>query len=178
MTCVVGVTDGTTVWIGADSAGVNGDSFALQARADPKVFRRGALVMGFCGSFRAGQLLRLTLVPPAQLKDEPDELYVCTRLTAAIRRCLREGGVEDEKRLEDSTLLVGYHGRLFAIDLDDHQVAEQTHRFQAIGCAADIAHGSLYATRGGAPVARVLAALEAAQTFSAGVRAPFLMESA
>lgn len=39
MTCIVGVVEGHTVWMGGDSAGVGG--YALTVRADQKVFRNG-----------------------------------------------------------------------------------------------------------------------------------------
>lgn len=38
MTCIAAITDGKTVWVGGDSAGVAGSS--LEIRADEKVFTR------------------------------------------------------------------------------------------------------------------------------------------
>jgi hypothetical protein len=47
--------------------------------------------------------------------------------------------------------------------------------FTAVGSGHDIAKGSLFSTEGD-PQTRVLLALEAAERFSAAVRAPFALE--
>ncbi len=58
MTCIVGVTDGTEVVLGGDSAGVSIETRQLEVRANRKVFRRQDYVFGYSGSFRMGQILR------------------------------------------------------------------------------------------------------------------------
>ncbi|XVV11230.1 hypothetical protein ACQP2X_41330 [Actinoplanes sp. CA-131856] len=59
MTCIVGITDGTTVTIGGDSAG--SDGWHVAVRSDSKVFQVGPYLMGFTTSYRMGQLLRYSL---------------------------------------------------------------------------------------------------------------------
>lgn len=172
MTAIVGLVAGKSIYMGGDSAGIDG--YDLVIRADEKVFTVGPYVMGFCGSFRVGQLLRYSLTPPTpRAKDLPR--FMATTFVDAVRKCLNDGGAAfREHGIEQGgTFLVGVKGRLFCVE-SDYQVGEAEHPFVAIGCGAQIAHGALYAQpKTMAPKARVIQALEAAQRFSGGVRSPF-----
>ena len=65
-------------------------------------------------------------------------------------------------------------GTFFYID-EDFQVGENLPEFSACGCGVDLALGALYATRNLklSATKRLTMAMEVAQEFSAGVRAPF-----
>lgn len=173
MTCIVGLVDKHKVWIAGDSAGVDG--LSLVQRADRKVFINGPYVFGFTSSFRMGQLLAHSLTPPNP--PAPDALYpfMVTEFVDAVRHCLLMGGMAEKKDEVETggTFLVGVHGRLFSI-MDDYQVGESCHDFDACGCGDELALGSLYSTRSMKdPKKRLVEALTAAETFSAGVRRPF-----
>ncbi len=175
MTAIAGFVHEGKVWIGGDSAGVDG-RFALTVRADQKVFRSGEFVMGFTSSFRMGQLLRYTLtVPPWKEKQDLFE-YMVNDFIGAVRNCLKAGGYaekhDDAER--GGTFLVGVRGRLFCIQ-SDYQVSESADGYEACGCGELICSGALFATRNfiGPPVERMKVVLEAAERHSAGVRAPF-----
>lgn len=172
MTCVAGLRHDGNVYIGADSAGIDG--IDLVVRADEKVFVVGPYLMAFCGSFRMGQLLRYSLDPPSpRTKDLPR--FMATAFVDAVRKCLKEGGAAEVQHNVETgeTFLVGVKGRLFCVDTD-FQVAEPDDAYAAIGCGRLIALGALYAQpKAMAPKNRVLQALSAAQRFSGGVRAPF-----
>jgi ATP-dependent protease HslVU (ClpYQ) peptidase subunit len=176
MTCIVGLVDNGKVYIGGDSAGVAG--LSLQVRADEKVFQNGEFLMGFTSSFRMGQLLRFNLNVPKQYPDVEDYQYMVTTFVDAVRNCLRDGGYARNKSGEEfgGTFLVGYKGNLYGIE-DDFQVAKYVDGYSAVGCGAEIALGSLHASRcictDLSPHDRVLLALDASERFSAGVRAPF-----
>lgn len=180
MTCIVGMTDGTTVTIGGDSAGVAG--YDLSVRADRKVWARDdGWVFGFTSSFRMGQLLRYKLTPPAQAEGQDLEAYMVTTFVDAVRQVLKDGGyAKVESNVErGGTFLVGRRGRLFVID-SDYQVAESVRPFEAVGCGESFALGALHALHGypGAAEWRVRRALSIAEGCSAGVRAPFHVVSA
>lgn len=64
MTCIVGLVDKGSIYMGGDSAGVAG--LSVTTRADEKVFLNGPFIMGFTTSFRMGQILRYKFVPPDQ----------------------------------------------------------------------------------------------------------------
>ena len=91
MTCIVGLTELGTVYIGGDSAGVN-SRFDLAIRADQKVFINGPFVMGFTSSFRMGQLLRYKLTPPERYESQDLYNFMVTAFIDAVRACLKTGG--------------------------------------------------------------------------------------
>lgn len=176
MTCIAGVVDSSgNVFIGGDSAGVGG--LDLDIRADMKVFRNGPFLFGFTTSFRMGQLLRWSFVPPERPGIMDPEQFMCTTFIDAVRKCLQTGGFATKK--EDAelggTFIVGYQGRLFTIH-EDYQVAETLCGYTACGCGESYAKGSLHSTQYNADLGgyeRVRRALEAAEAHSAGVRGPF-----
>jgi len=175
LTCIVGLVDKEGVFIGGDSAGVGGTS--LTVRADQKVFLNGDFIMGFTTSFRMGQLLRYGLKPPTYHPDVDVFQYMVTDFIDSIRTCLKNGGwASREKDVEvGGTFLVGFKGRLFKID-SDYQVGEPAQPFDCCGCGEDIALGAMYASADLLPEIRIKQALEAAETFSAGVRGPFTVK--
>ena len=176
MTCIVGLVDGGTVWIGGDSAGVAG--FDLTVRADAKVFRNGAMLFGFTSSFRMGQLLRYALTIPTHHADVDVDQYMATTFIDAVRECLKANGFAEKhhEAEQGGVFLVGYRGRLFYVG-SDYQVGSPLDGYHAVGCGDQVAHGALHVS-GMVPARdRVLAALAAAERWSAGVRAPFVVQS-
>jgi ATP-dependent protease HslVU (ClpYQ) peptidase subunit len=173
MTAIVGLVHNGAVYVGGDSAGVSG--WSLTVRADTKVFHNGPYLFGFTTSFRMGQLIHHAFEPP---KPKPDlERFMSTEFVDALRTCLKDGGWarKENDREEGGTFLVGVRGSLFVIQ-DDYQVGQAADGYAAVGCGDQIALGALYATAGTAmsPRRRIQVALEAAERFSAGVRAPFI----
>jgi hypothetical protein len=173
VTCIVGIEHDGGVVIGGDSAGLSG--WSKTVRADEKVFTVGAYVMGFTSSFRMGQLLRYSLVVPAPDTWDVDR-HMSTVFVDAVRATLKTGGFAktSESQEEGGTFLVGVAGRLYAI-YDNYQFARSAAGYQAVGCGADIALGSLHTTAelDMAPKLRAEAALEAAAALSGGVAGPF-----
>ena len=176
MTCIVGLVHEGTVYIGGDSAGVEG--LSLTIRADEKVFINGDFIMGFTSSFRMGQLLRYSLKPPMYHPDVDLVNYMVTDFVNAVRECLKVGGYAKKDKEEETagTFLVGFKGKLFKIE-DDYQVGIPVLSFDACGCGAEIALGAMYANSHLSSVERINQALEAAEQFSAGVRRPFVILS-
>lgn len=180
MTCIVGCVDRKTktVTIGGDSAGVSG--LNIEVRKDAKVFKNGNFVIGCTTSFRMIQLLRFSLKPPAIRKKDIFE-YMCTDFIDAVRECFLQGG--HLKRYTDGddmggTFLVGYKNRLFKID-EDFQVGENINGMDALGCGSDFAIGALAALQKAnlTPKEKVIASLSVSESFSGGVRKPFVVLS-
>jgi hypothetical protein len=176
VTCIVGFVEGNTVWMGGDSAGVAG--LSLTVRGDQKVFRNGPMLFGFTTSFRMGQLLRYALKIPDHDPRIDTDTYMATTFVDAVRACLKSNGWASKKDEceQGGTFLVGYRGRLFCIE-SDYQVGVPLDSFHAVGCGDDIARGALFATEHLTGRERVELALRAAERHSAGVRAPFYVES-
>lgn len=177
MTCIVGLVDSGKIYVGGDSAGVA--EHGLTIHADEKVFKKGSMLIGFTSSFRMGQLLRFKLVIPYHKSEMDTYEYMVAEFVEAVRTCLKEGGCSRIENNEESggTFLVGYKGELFTIH-SDFQVARMMNKYHAVGCGADIAKGSLFSSEGiiGMHASdRIRHALRAAETFNAGVRAPFII---
>lgn len=179
MTCIVALKKDGKVYMGADSAGVGG--LSIRTRKDPKVHKVGEFIFGFTSSFRMGQLLGYAFNPPTLKEGQSIDSYMVTDFIDAIRNCFKDGGVvKTESGVEEcGVFLVGFRGRIFRID-SDFQVGESLLDYESVGCGEDIAMGSLYTSgiKGDySPEDRINLALQAAQEFSAGVRAPFIVES-
>lgn len=174
MTCIVGLVHEGSVYIGGDSAGVGG--WTIHGRSDEKVFRNGAFLFGFTSSFRMGQLLHYSLVPPEQPEGTDLFRYLVVDFINAVRACLKDGGFakKNSEAEEGGHFLVGYRGRLFHINAD-YQVAEMSEGYMAIGAGEDIALGALHASASFPPLKRVRMALEAAAHHNIGVRGPFVI---
>ncbi len=175
MTCIVGLVEGNSVWIGGDSAGVGG--WSMTVRADRKVFRNGPMIFGFTTSFRMGQLLRYALKVPHHEADVDVDRYMATTFVDAVRERLKAHGHATKEKEQEAggTFLVGYRGRLFYV-ADDYQVGEAQDGFDSCGCGCDIARGALFATAHLVGRDRVDMALRAAERHPAGVRGPFHFE--
>jgi ATP-dependent protease HslVU (ClpYQ) peptidase subunit len=171
VTCIVGVEHEGKVVMGADSAGVAG--LAITIRADTKIFQNGEFLMGFTSSFRMGQLLRYSLVPPVPHDWDLDR-FMATEFVTAVRDCLRDGGfVRNDSGVETGgVFLCALRGRLYRID-SDFQIGRSVDNYEAVGCGEEYALGSLFGSGELTPTERVTLALEAAAHHSAGVIAPF-----
>lgn len=182
MTCIVGVVDREQrkMWIGGDSAGVDG-GFGLNRVAQPKVFRKGPMLMGYTSSFRMGQLLQYKLELPkwdVTVDHEPNDAYewMVTKFIEAARRCLKNGGYANVKENVDrgGTFICLLDCKVFVVH-SDFQAMQVVEDYAAVGSGEDLALGSLHTTdalnMGSVP--RIHRALEAATAFSAGVHPPY-----
>jgi ATP-dependent protease HslVU (ClpYQ) peptidase subunit len=144
VTCIVGITDGTRVVIGGDSAGVSG--WDVTPRADSKVWVKGEMAFGFTTSFRMGQLLRYRLEIPAHPEDMSAMEYMSTRFIDAARQCLEDGGWKkaESGRDDGGQFLVGYRGHLYGVEAD-FQIEESLNMYGSIGSGAPYALGALHA---------------------------------
>lgn len=173
MTCIVGLKHGNTIYMGADSAGVD-ERYLMLSYANKKVFKVGEFVIGYTTSFRFGQVMQYGFNPPMYPEGMDVYEYMVTLFVDALRERLKDAGYAQKKDEVESggTCLVGYRGRLFLLS-EDYQVFEARDEYMAVGCGDEIALGAMYATSGTEPVARILKALEASAKFSAAVLAPF-----
>lgn len=177
MTCIVGIEENGIVYIGGDSAGVGG--LDLSVRSDEKVFKNGECLFGFTSSFRMGQLLRFSFSVPSRAENTDDYKFLVTTFIDAVRQCLKTGGYASTESGTErgGTFLLGYRGKLYKVD-SDYQVGRSQNGFEACGCGAQVAQGSLFESTGKPPKDRIERALQAAERFSAGVRGPFtILES-
>jgi ATP-dependent protease HslVU (ClpYQ) peptidase subunit len=172
VTCIVAIKDGGKVHMGCDSIGTDG--WRKQARTRPKLFKKGPLLIGYCGSFRMADLLEFNLDVPKLLPDEDLPTWMVKELVPAVRTNFKEGGYatkhDDAERGGD--FLIAVRGRLFCIE-SDYQVGETTREYAALGSGEPFAMGSLFGTEGRAVLDRLQVALEAAHEMCATVAPPF-----
>ncbi|GAA0392874.1 hypothetical protein [Streptomyces luteireticuli] len=177
MTVIVGLVHEERVHLGGDSAGISGSR--LTVRKDPKVFRNGPYAMGFCGSFRMGQLLHHAFKAPKPKGDL--DRFMTTKFVNKLRTCLKEAGWarKESEQEQGGTFLVGIYGRLFIV-YGDYQVAEPADGYAAVGCGNEFALGAFHATATTdlAPRERLTVALAAAGHHSTDVSEPFTYTTA
>jgi ATP-dependent protease HslVU (ClpYQ) peptidase subunit len=179
VTCIVGLVDGDTIYMGGDTLGADMVGTHVVGRADEKVFTSNDFIMGFCGSYRVGQLLRYSFVPPDPPSRKDDMAYMVTDFVDAWRAIQKEKGSLkklDEEETHPATVLVGWRGNLYAIE-EDFDVGRPQDSYYAIGAGAHFAFGSLHSTKGLVqdPKQRVIMALEAATAYNAACRGPYTM---
>lgn len=168
MTVVVGVADGRSVVLGADSAVTYGD-LVVEDRAG-KVFEKGGLLLGTAGSVHLCQALEYE-IPVRLTRGEDLAAEVFRGVVVPVRSWLEEHEVEGEDR--DLSVLVGVRGRLFL--LEDLGLHEAVDAYDAIGSGMAVALGALHATAPlGLPAReRVDRALAATERHCLDIRGPF-----
>jgi ATP-dependent protease HslVU (ClpYQ) peptidase subunit len=180
VTAIVGVVDGARVMIGGDSALTDMGTHELIACVNQKVFKLGDMVIGVSGSARVADSLRYRLDVPRHPRRMDAGRFMRTVFLDSVRDVLRkEGTLMQQHGIEgcDAHVLIGYRGRLFIIEGDLH-VHEAIDDYAAIGSGGAVASGALSVTQGIPPRKRIIAALAAAERFTASVRRPFIVMEA
>ena len=172
-TCIVGIQEGDTVYIGGDSAGYAGNR--LELRRDTKVFEgKRAIIYGCTSSFRMIQLLRYRF-DPGPLEGDDLSTWMVDQFIERLRRCFKNHGYAtvDNNVESGGRFLVGVAGTLYQV-YSDYQVAQYLDGFTATGSGEEYALGSLYSTHElYRPSTRIQKALSAAARYCPSVEAPF-----
>jgi len=176
-TCIVGLESDGVVYIGGDSAGVDG-WLGRSIRVDEKVFIKNRMIFGFTSSFRMGQLLRYTFNPPKQAIGQDDFEYLCGPWMESLVKCLKDKGYAkvDKNEVSGGIFLLGFNSKLYRIE-GDFQVGRRVEPYDACGCAERYALGAmaLLVNRHIGPEEKIREALGIAEKFSAGVKGPFVI---
>ena len=180
MTCILGLVDGKTVYVGGDSAGTSGD-LSQRIIGDKKVFKRDTVVFGVCGSPKVMDALMHVLVVPKRSTGQDVGEYVRKDLVPALKTVLTETGCvssnEQHPELFEGAIMVGCHGKLFVVE-SNFQVITNAYGFDSVGSGSDIAIGAMHASmKERNAKKRMLKALEASSINNAGVRPPFTIVS-
>jgi ATP-dependent protease HslVU (ClpYQ) peptidase subunit len=142
------------------------------------------IAIGYCGSFRMGQILRyhLAVDPPlTELRRDDAFQWAVETLIPAVRDAFKENGWSRVKEgvEQGGHFLVAVRDRLLQIE-SDFQVAEPGMSFDAVGSGDLVAFGVLAALLDDqeAPTLEkaeraALKALEISETFTPTVRGPF-----
>lgn len=140
MTCVVAYVDKNgRSHMAADSIGC--DSSNRTQMSTKKVFTKGAMLFGFCGDFRAGQIVQYCCRFPAQVKKDDVE-YLVTDVIPEIQEQFKNNNYSGED--EDSYgFMVILNGNIYEIE-HPFQVIPYSKKYAAMGSGMDFATAYMY----------------------------------
>lgn len=173
MTCIIGLVHNGKAYIGADSQYLEG--WHKVTNLNPKIFRKGELLIGSSGSQRVSDIVEHNL-ELVRNRDWVPIKYIADYFVPALRSCLSLHGAIIKKDTEEmgAVIMIGYKGKLFIIG-EDFTISE-VGPYEAIGAGGKYVYGYLYATGITDPIAAIHGALECAEHFCAGVCRPFVVE--
>lgn len=167
MTILVGISNDSNVYIGADRAASDGDVIVTMSR--PKVHVKGKWIFAYSGSVGTGQLLEFVDFPTI---DKKTDVYKVLRtdVVKQLKTLIADHGSDDNDN--GAEFLIGANGKLFEFSSSDWGVVEVTET--CAGSGNQIALGSLYTTYtlDMTPEERISLALEAAIEYSPTCQGP------
>ena len=174
MTAIVGLIHEGRVWMGGDSATTYSDA-TRRSDGDTKVKLIGDMLIGCAGSARSSQIIHYSFKPPKHPQRVSPLAYISGPWMKQLQKSIKDQWAEFYAHEGDFEFLIGYRGQLFLVD--GHFGVSNTRRsYDAIGCGANLALGSMYSTEGlSDPEKRITIALSAASEFSAAVSPPFVI---
>ena len=172
MTVIVALKENGVVYMGGDSAGTS--EHRISVRKDAKVKKIGNILIGFSGSFRAGQIISRDFKCPTRGKKQSLQAFMSTTFINSFLDSLADNDYIPPHDNTGVDILIAIEGKIFSI-LSDCQIEEVYSHYNAIGSGADSALGALYATNklGIPPITRVKLCLSASAQFCNQVRRPF-----
>lgn len=199
MTCVVAYKDKDRVYVGADSLSSSQQTMERIPRRDRKVFRlrdRDDVLIGFCGSYRMGQLLQsqpgLLQYTEVQIDEESEEtveevkevenLDYDAMIDVFVPNVVElfkaaDFAVNSEVGLLGGNFFVATKDRFFYV-LGDFSVAVLDADYFAIGCGGPYAIGALDVLKDNHKMSvtkKIEKALKVARNNAMGIDAPYLI---
>jgi hypothetical protein len=172
VTAVIAAEHDGEVWMAGDSASVCPSESSIECVTERKVWTVNGWILGFAGSWRAGQMVKLDVRPAPRVRDV--DRYVKVDLVRLIRAACHG---EPEEELSELTMLAGYGGKLYTVLPAPGMATRSQHGYAAIG-----ASGALEALAATStvrrPRARLLRVMHALLRHSTIVRAPVYVEHA
>lgn len=177
MTCIVGMVDGSTVWLAGDRAATDGQLNRTILK-HPKIFVKGDVAFGIAGLPKFIDVLQhsteLPLFPGGDDKKFiVSELIPCIRESFTKHECVAMD--QHGQKLFMGSMLVAFAGKLYKLD-SSFQTVEADCGFDAVGNGAPMAKGALASLVNGNdqdPRHILLEALNITATSNAGVAPPF-----
>lgn len=156
MTCIVAISDGTTVYMGGERG--YSDDHSIIPSLEPKIFDKGLYLIGYAGNAGTGQNVVYNFEAPPLVTNTKTDKYMHGVFIPALKKFLK-----DDKD-DETSLIIGIKGRVYEIDLEDYQCTEYAE--VAIGSGYTYALGSLYSTTPLDNNYRIQVAMEAAIQYS------------
>ena len=139
MTCIIAIKTDKEVYIGGDLLGSS--PYNKGVVKHDKVFCSGDMIFGYCGSFRAGDILKYYFVPPQRVVGEDTMTYLVTGVIASVRQVLAQNNFEasphDSESYMNASFILCYEGRIFDIQ-EDYSVLEWDDNVICIGSGQQV----------------------------------------
>lgn len=158
MTCIVAISDGTTVYMGGERGW--SDDHSIIPALEPKIFDKGLYLIGYAGNGGMGQNVVYNFEAPPLVTNTKIDKYMHTVFMPALKKFVK-GDIKEE---EETSFIIGIKGRVYEISLEDFQCTEYAE--VAIGSGNSYALGSLYSTGPLENPYRITLAIEAAIQYS------------
>lgn len=143
MTCIAAIIDSDGVGhIACDSVGA--DDSTKSVYLNRKIFTVSDMLIGWCGSYRMGQILQYRLSLPTATVDQDLDHWLHVDFVDAVRNVLKENGfLRVENNAEaGGTFLIVVAGRIFTMQ-GDLSLLESTDHFEACGSGEDYARATM-----------------------------------
>lgn len=143
MTCVVGYVDHLGIMhMAADSFAAD-SNYSVTKISTKKIFKKNNMLIGFCGSFRAPQIIEYSSSFPKQKPNQSDMEYLVNHVVTSIKEEFKSKSYAVAAD-EDFGLLVALNGNLYEIESNMQVIAHEKH-YASIGSGFEYATGYLYA---------------------------------
>jgi len=171
MTCIVAISDGSTVYMGGERG--HSDSHTIASSSSPKIFEVGSYLIGYAGNTGIGQAVINNFEFPPLPRSNKIESHMLRVFIPSLRKFIKDNDIKMPDNEDDNAgFIVGVKGHVFEIDMTDYQCVE--YHELAIGSGAGYAYGSLYTTSSLDinPIDRIYMAVNAAITYSPSCSGP------
>lgn len=186
MTAIVALEHKGKVWMGCDSAGSRDWDLRLRSEDDCKIIERDGWLIGVSGVSRWLSLLKSKFAPPVAeaVPTAYEETYaLVSAAVESMYQLAKQYDLVNDDKMIDAAMLIAYRGAVWIVDAG-FGLVHHSYPFAAIGCGDQVALGTLYGLQNAPEPYEpadaeyvITTALEAAEQFSAGVRAPFVIRS-
>lgn len=179
MTCIVGIEHDGKVYLGSDSISIEG--WNKRVVTEPKCFKHmhnEEFIFGYTSSFRFGQLIQYSFVPPKKLDIHKNDMhFLCTTFIDELRHVLKIGGylkTIDTTTEEAGKCIFGYNKKLYFIDVD-FQIQRPNFGYTSVGAGYLYAESILHYLKDKDmdPQDKLIEALTVSSELNAAVIPPF-----
>lgn len=173
MTCIIGWSNGSTVYLGGDR--FLGHSWSYELTSEPKVWKKDNLLYGLAGSKRIMDVVRHRFDAPEDTQKTAMQ-YLTGPWLSELRKTLSQEGLlkkTDEVESPETNMILGYLGNVYHVSCD-LQISSPSSRTLCIGSGGETARGAMEVL----PISKnprgaITRALRAAQSCTPYVREPF-----
>lgn len=144
MTCIAAYVDKKkNIWMGGDSIAFSSYEYSLIAQ--PKVFLKNNMIIGYTSSFRMGQILQYDFDIPKHSSELSDNRYMVSVFIDKVIQTFEKKKYSkiNNNQATGGIFLIGYNQKLYRVD-SDFQVTEMLGNYNSVGCGEDFAKGAFW----------------------------------